>query len=160
MIDVEQEIWKPVVGYEGHYCVSSLGRVRREYSIGNTFVGKIKKPSVNADGYLTMNLSAHGKQKRLAVHRLVADAFLGPRPSDKEINHKNGVKSDNYPGNLEYITHLENVRHAIAAGLTTPSRGERNGQAKMDAPKVRWIRRIWRHGEQTQQDLAKCFGLG
>ena len=152
------EIWKPVVGYETHYSVSDQGRVRREYAVRGTFVGRIRKPWVNKDGYLKTKLSVCGKTKAFFVHRLVTDTFLGSRPENLEVNHKNGIKTDNRAENLEYVTRLENMRHAITTGLRNCC-GEKNPHARLTLAKVGWIRRIYRHGELTRKQLGDCFGV-
>jgi hypothetical protein len=154
------ETWKPVVGYEFHYSVSDQGRVRRETGGSNcTFPGKIVSHSVNSRGYVGGLLCRLGTSKRIAVHRLVAAAFFGPCPVGKQVNHKNGIKPDNRVANLEYVTPKENVRHATVTGLRRDI-GEMNPNAKLTAVKVDWIRRLFRHGEQTKTELAEYFKVG
>lgn len=99
------ERWKDIPGYEGFYQVSDLGRVRRTKS------GRVLKPHYNGHGYIQALLSKRGERKHKAVHRLVASAFI-PNPEGKpQINHKNGVKSDNTVSNLEWCTASENLTH-------------------------------------------------
>lgn len=118
------EEWRDVVGYEGFYQVSSLGNVR---SIDRFYLstrgkkvpikGEAKKLHVNPDGYLELNIKRDGVQKLVRAHRLVADAFI-PNPHDKpEVNHINGVKTDNRVCNLEWCTGEENTAHAVRTGL-------------------------------------------
>ena len=80
-------------------------------------------------GYVKVTLYKPGKpdkwgnypgKKTESVHRLVAMAFNGPIPAKLEVNHKNGVKHDNRPENLEYVTHRENMLHAHRLGLFPP----------------------------------------
>lgn len=109
-----EEIWKDVVGYEGFYEVSNLGRVRslREH----VPKGKILTPFDNG-GYDRVTFRINYKQKNLLVHRLVAKAFI-PNPCNKEVvNHKDGNKKNNCVSNLEWVTKEENTVHAIALGL-------------------------------------------
>ena len=69
------------------------------------------KPFKNRDGYLVATLYTNSKPRRTGVHRLVALAFI-PNPEDKpQINHKNGVRTDNRPENLEWATCSENNLH-------------------------------------------------
>lgn len=113
-----QEQWKPVVGYEGLYEVSNLGRVRSMfsyYSRGGVCVKILKL--TQSYGYLTCGLRKHGVWKNFGVHRLVAEAFLPNPEKYTQINHKNGLKYDNSVDNLEWCTQKQNVRHAISTGL-------------------------------------------
>ena len=85
---IDNEIWKPVVGYEDLYEVSNLGRARSLDRTVNSGIkhsdkvvkkGKILKASLNSSGYLYLNLWRQRKNKKYRVHRLVAEAFL-PNP--------------------------------------------------------------------------------
>lgn len=99
------EIWKPILGYETLYQISSHGRVRNKY---NHILSHKDK-----EGYRRVVLVLNRKKTNKSIHRLVAIAFI-PNPENKpQINHKNGVKKDNHVGNLEWVTSKENVRHAI-----------------------------------------------
>ena len=110
-----KEKWRPVVGYEGFYEVSSLGRVRSldrivEYSNGARHLhqGQFLSPTKDKCGYLVVHLYKDGKRTDKKVHRLVAQAFI-PNPRNlPEVNHKNEVKNDNRVENLEWISHLDN----------------------------------------------------
>ena len=97
------EKWKDVVGYEGKYEVSNLGRVR---SLNYLRTGKAKllKQQVDKYGYKRMRLYKDGKAKSLLVHRLVAMAFL-PNPNNLPmVNHKDENKTNNNVDNLEWCT--------------------------------------------------------
>lgn len=107
-------MWKRIDGYD-NYEVNELGQVR------NSNTGRILKPNKNARGYWYVVLSKKCKLKTLRVHRLVALAFL-PNTDDKpEVNHKDANKDNNNVENLEWVTHLENIKHAIDLGLSKPS---------------------------------------
>lgn len=124
------EIWKAVVGGEGLYEVSNHGRVR---SIrGGRRLGKVLALHFTHDGYFRLRLSA--MQKMACVHTLVAVAFIGARPANMVINHKDGNKQNNLPSNLEYITARQNKDHAIANGLV--ARGTRNCHNKLSESQV------------------------
>lgn len=116
------EVWKPVVGYEGQYDVSSEGRVRslaRKCHLGRrTLKARILLQSPNAEGYLRLSLKSEGKARTVRVNRLVAMAFMPiPNCDEMEVNHKNGIKSDNAVSNLEWNTRKENQSHAVETGL-------------------------------------------
>ena len=111
------EFWKPVVGYEGLYEISSFGRVKSLPKYVNAshrgFVGKrllpekIMKPS-NCFGYLIVALRKDGKYKKIRVHRLVAQAFI-PNPENLPcVNHKDENTLNNKIENLEWCTHEYN----------------------------------------------------
>lgn len=105
------EEWRNVVGYEGIYQVSSLGRVKA------IIKKRIMAQHDNGKGYLTVNLSIRGKAKKKYIHRLVTEAFI-PNPNDKpEVNHLNLKKNDNNIQNLEWNTKKENMNHARYNGV-------------------------------------------
>lgn len=108
------EEWKCI---DDCYEVSNLGRVRRTRSGHGTWAGRILKPQNAKGGYYKLTL--HGKFTP-SIHSLVAKAFIGPRPLNKEVNHKNGDKRDNRVVNLEYVTNEEQERHAYKLGLKKP----------------------------------------
>ncbi|AFH59644.1 NUMOD4 domain-containing protein [Paenibacillus caseinilyticus] len=112
----QNEEWLPIVGYEGFYEVSNLGRVKRLSNSG-TCKEKILKPQFQRDGYKRVDLSKKGQKKRFPIHRLVASAFI-PNPQNKEqVNHQNGNKLDNRLDNLNWMTRKENIAHAHETGL-------------------------------------------
>jgi hypothetical protein len=117
-----EEIWKDVVGYEGLYEISNLGNLRScgKY-VWNRFSycyrdGKIMKQNIDRYGYSRAILSKDGYQKNKQIHRLVAEAFIDNPYNLPEVNHKDCNKTNNNVDNLEWITGIENTRHAIANG--------------------------------------------
>jgi hypothetical protein len=103
------EIWKPVIGYEGLYEVSNLGRVKslKYLKIGKE---KILKERIH-QGYNRVILFKNGIGKEHSVHRLVWNAFNGDIPKGLVINHLNEIKSDNRLCNLEMCTPKENSNY-------------------------------------------------
>lgn len=112
-IELENEQWRDIDGYEGVYQVSDLGRVRSCKS-GEW---KVLRPGTNSDGYLTVQLWRNGQGKTKRVHRLVAQAFIPNDDNSKTlINHINECKSENRFWNLEwcsaqYNTTYNDIRH-------------------------------------------------
>lgn len=117
------ETWLDVVGYEGFYEVSSLGRVRSAPRVAGRGFGRggcrpisatILKPWPDKNGYAKIVLCVDNKRKSISVHRLVAMAFLGEQPDRPFVNHKNGRTDDNRIENLEWVTSSENTQHALS----------------------------------------------
>ena len=106
------EEWRPVVGYEGLYEVSSYGRVRSldRYDERNCFrEGRILKLYTSRVGYLRVQLSLNSKKKMYLVHRLVAEAFI-PNPDNlPEVNHLDEDKTNNRVENLEFCDRKYNI---------------------------------------------------
>ncbi len=100
------EIWKNIKDYEGFYQVSNIGNVKR---IGRNILAK----GTHTNGYYMVRLSKKGIKKCHLIHRLVAIAFIPNDKNKNEINHKNLIKKDNRIENLEWVTHKENIHHAI-----------------------------------------------
>ena len=132
------EEWRPVGGYEGWYEISSFGQVRRIKAAPGAVVGKILRQKIKGGQYYVVGLFRNSSGKTVYVHHLVAEAFHGCRPKEMEVNHKDANKLNNYPENLEYVTHLDNQRHA--RGLELIPFGTRKSQAKLNDCLVRFIK--------------------
>lgn len=118
-MEKEKEVWRAVVGYEGIYSVSNLGRVysRPRKILDNTSIyrkikGRILKQSFDKDGYVIVSLSLNSNSLPKKVHRLVANSFVSNPFNKEEVNHKDLDKQNNYKDNLEWVTKLENITHA------------------------------------------------
>ena len=143
------ETWKKIEGFE-NYSVSDQGRVRRDTDYNCTKGGRILKPGKHKRGYLQVALSQNGEVNAKRVHRLVAEAFI-PNPDNKpEVNHKNGVNTDNRSENLEWSTTLENMKHAFKTGL--------NPNSKLTDSAVLQIRQLLTQ-DLTQKAIGDRFGV-
>jgi len=150
------EKWRDVEDWP--YRVSNWGRVchRKTGNIRKTFMAGYKL------GYVYVGLWNRPRHMNVAVHTLVAGAFIGPRPKGLEVNHKNGVKTVNYPNNLEYMTPSQNSKHAYKLGLSSVPRlkGEQNGRAKLSENDMKKIRDMYHSGGGYKQvELAEEFGV-
>lgn len=153
---MENERWLPVVGYEGVYEVSSLGRVKRVKAATGAKVGRILRHRYGSGGYAQVALSCKCKALKLPVHWLVCAAFIGPRPEGKHINHKNGVPDDNRVENLEYVTLQENILHSRR--VLGKCVGEKHGRSKLKDADIPIIRHRLATGE-PYKSIAADFGV-
>jgi hypothetical protein len=126
---VADEVWRDVVGYEGVYQVSSLGRVRSvdRYLVTargfrRFYPGQLLRTNPDTAGYLMCTLSVNGVTSQPKVHRLVASAFIGPLPNGLETRHLNGNRLDNRPENLQYGTRSQNANDAVRHGTHNHAR--------------------------------------
>lgn len=128
---MKKEIWRNVVGYEGIYEVSDLGRVRtsktkttysKKHGVRH-WKQRILKPKICKRGDSRVSLWKDGKEKTFLVHRLVAMAFL-PNPKNKKtVNHIDGDPINNQLENLEWATYEENNNHAFDNRLIKSATG-------------------------------------
>lgn len=142
------EIWKPVVGYEAFYEVSSLGRVRSlprttTYMTTRGRVTRTRPARMRAlqrvGPYYTVVLRAeNGKSKGRTVHSLVCEAWHGPAPVGRQVSHLNGNGRDNRPENLRWETPKENTGRKKDHG--TQAYGEDHPNAVLNEDAVRAIR--------------------
>ena len=142
---------KQIKGYED-YSVSNQGRVF------NLKFKRFRKPQKNNRGYFYVDLSKNGVKKIHSIHRLVALAFI-ENPENKEtVNHIDGIKTNNFAGNLEWCSQKENVHHAVNAGLQD-NRGSKHGMSKLDESQVLEIRKLYATGNYVYKDLGKMFDI-
>jgi hypothetical protein len=147
-----KEEWRSVSGYEGYYEVSSRGRVRgigRRLNDGRWWKGRIRSTPPNPHGYPCVSLHRKNKLVMATVHRLVATAFYGPRPTGFQADHINFDRTDNRVENLEWVTPGENNRRAHQKPGRRPTglSGERNPASKLTEVEVVAIRKRRADGE-------------
>lgn len=146
-----QEEWRPILGYEGIYEVSSFGQVRsldREDCAGRQRKGQMLRPS-QQDGYPFVLLCKDRARRAFRVHRLVADAFLGVRPQGYEIHHKDHGRGNPSVDNLEYVTHAENIQLAVNSG----------NKGKLSPADVKSVCLAYANNTFTVSELAEKYSV-
>lgn len=148
------EEWKAIEGYPD-YAVSSLGKVKRlTKGCGAATAGKTLKGELRWQ-YLSVRLYPDGRFH--TIHRLVATAFIGFIPPKMDINHLNGIKTDNRAENLEICTRSRNRFHAYETGLV-PEIGVMHRSAKLDEELVRKARQMKKDGHRTSA-ISRAIGV-
>lgn len=146
------EEWRDVVGYEGRYQVSSLGRVWSALS------NKYLKLVLGNHGYLVVGLHKNRKQTTACVHILVLEAFVGPCPPGMEACHGLEGSLVNTVVNLSWGTHSKNNgEDKVRDGKH--NRGERKGGVKLTSNQVKEIRQRYVPGVVTLRQLADEYGV-
>jgi hypothetical protein len=158
---MEEEVWKPIKGWNGKYWISSHGRFK---SFG------IKYSKKCPDGYVTFGhkdtqgykgvtmRGGPGVYISTRIHIIVCEHFNGDRPDWAEcVNHKDGNKKNNYYKNLEWSTIGNNVKHAVETGLMN-LKGQNHPAAKLTNEKVIKMRELRKQGF-TYSELGEMFGV-
>jgi len=157
---------KDVVGYEGLYTVTDDGQVYR-ISPWSLKAGKApcRTPKTGPrcqklakNGYFQIILHNNGKKRQFQVHRLVCAAYIGEMPEGREVNHKNGIKTDNRVENLEYVTHSENMYHRYHVLGQKAVFGSGHHNAKITEEDVVEIRRMRGNGSSLRA-ICDRYGL-
>jgi hypothetical protein len=153
-------MWKSIPGYEKLYeANSNTGQIRsldriikcpyRDDFRYRLRKSKILKPSQDTNGYHQVKLCNNTKiQQTYSVHCLILFVFIGLRPTGYEINHKNGIKTDNRLSNLEYCSTKQNNVHALEVLKHNPNR-------KLNKENINWIRQ--NHIKYNHKDIAIMF---
>lgn len=162
------EEWRPVVGHEGLYEVSSYARVRtvsRKVRAGKrpsrVVPSAIRNPTCGSNGYLTHTLAAvDGGERTLSLHRIVCQAFNGPPPFHGAlVRHLDDDRAHNFPANLAWGSNADNTADAQRNGKVC--RGDASGRAKLTEEQVASMRAAYRRGSRVTgcTALASQYGV-
>lgn len=146
------EIWKDIEGYNGVYKINNKGIVK-SLKFNKE---KILKPLNHNQGYFYVHLHKDSKKYKLMIHRLVSISFI-PNPENKpQVNHINGIKTDNRVENLEWNTAKENMNHGFDNKLIVTCKGVESGRSKLTESQVLEIR----GSKLSNRKLAENYNIG
>lgn len=123
-IDISEEIWKDIPGYEDYYQVSNFGRIKSFHG----GVSKIKKLCYSPGGYVQVGLTKNKKLSCFRIHRLVAISFLTRIEGKNEVDHINGIKIDNRVTNLRWVNKSENIKFLFERSLNILEKQKSKGK--------------------------------
>lgn len=145
------EIFLPIEGFEKKYQISNSGKIRNSKN-------QILKPCIGNNGYSHVALWKDKKGNTKDIHSLVASTFISKKFGIQQINHINGIKTDNRVENLEWVSPRSNMEHAIRTGLRRDS-GEKSSNSKLTESQVIEIRRLYFSDEMTAVEIAKKYSI-
>jgi hypothetical protein len=106
---MEKEVWKDVIGYEGYYQASNLGRIKSTGKSRNIDKWKFLKTDSKSERYVKIALYKNGKRKDMLLHRIIAKLFVHEYSEELVVNHKDRNTYNNNSSNLEWVTQRDNV---------------------------------------------------
>ena len=139
------EIWKDIKGYEGAYQVSNFGNIK------STRFNRILRKQLNHPGYYYVMPSTNGIRKSFLVHRLVLLTFGNKPKGVVEVNHIDGVKTNNHLENLEWCTSSENSLHSYRTGLQATKLNQ------FQVQRIRLMKEVT--PALKQNEMAKIFNV-
>jgi len=167
--DLDYEIWKEILDYDGDYQVSSLGRVK-SFKRCRGINCRILKQSKNKDGYFQVCLCKNGKAKYKRIHILVYETFYSDKLRSSEcVHHKDEIKENNYHENLKKMAKFDH-NHNHNEGINNPMFGKHFNHSEKTKMKMSKLRQIANQkimeikidiekGELTKKEMAKKHGV-
>jgi len=156
------EIWKDIKGYEGFYQVSNKGNVKRLKGYAR-LTEKQLKPFLCGQGvqYFKVRLYKKGKGKDKSISRLVAENFLNNPNGYLEVRHLDGNPKNNLLENIAWGTHKMNMHDSIKHGTFSfvDNSGSKNGMSKLKEDDILNIRKLFRAGSMSRNELCLKYGI-
>lgn len=152
-----EEVWKSVVGFEGYYTVSNLGKVKSLNYCNRDKEQLLRPCKASRTGHVHVCLMKNGIKYDLRVHQIVLRTFVGKEPEGMQCRHLNGIPTDNRLENLKWGTMEENQFDRVAHGTST--RGEGNGRSKLKSGDILKIKTLLKEGCLPQARIGKIFGI-
>lgn len=154
---IDGEIWKDIPDYEGLYMVSSLGRIK---SLIRKYITRewLLTPSPDSSGYPQIVLVKNRINKSRKLHTIVANVFCGQKPLGMEINHIDGVKTNNCCTNLEYCSRTDNLKHSFRLGLSN-QKADKHHSRKLNSVQVKEIVEKFKPHIYTRKMLANEYNI-
>lgn len=152
-----EEEWKSANGFEGFYEVSNFCRIKSLSRIdcrGQKRLLKIMLQNYDSDGYLIINMFKNGISFILKAHRIGAIAFIKNPNKFPAVNHLDGNKTNNWVGNLEWVTNRNNILHAVETGLRNFV-GSENPSSKLTNKEAILIF----NSKESYKNISKKFGI-
>jgi hypothetical protein len=162
MNESERVILELVQSQIGVFSIDTEGRIWRHKVFTRTgnrrAIFARRADHTGSDGYRSVRVNLFGREYRAQAHRIVWIAARGPIPEGQEPNHKNGIRGDNRPSNLELLTKSGNLKHAYDVLGRCRTSGERNGRHKLTSAQATTIRQRLALGE-AKRALAREFSV-
>jgi len=152
-----EERFLPVLHFEKRFLISDFGRI---ISIDGRYKGiRFLHPHLETLGYYNAQLRMAPYNRKCRVHELVGEHFCEMKVTAERMtwNHIDGIKTNNFYKNLEYISAGDNSRHAVAIGLHD-IKGQKHHHAKLTENDVREIRLLSKTG-LTHNQISEKFGI-
>lgn len=155
--EIKQEQWKHVVGYEGFYEISNIGRVKRLPRLSHQ-IATIVNPILTPYGYFICSLGKNKKHRNYFIHRLVAIAFIENPRNCSDVNHLDGDRKNYKLENLEWCTRGENHKHAFRTGLRHQN-GDKNQSRKLNSRHVKEIVSRYTPNVYTREMICQDYHI-
>jgi hypothetical protein len=158
------EIWKDIEGYENKYQISNIGNVKSlarnaMWDTGSfSMPERLMKLQKHNRGYRFVMLTKDKTTKLFLIHRLVAKAFISNPNNLKTVNHIDFDKTNNKVENLEWMSHLDNIKHFVKLGTKQKQIGSNGPMAKFTDSDIIKIREMVKTIKQA--DIARIYNIG